>query len=95
MGEIQLLDGTRLPVGEDDPYSTMNAGITFSPADLLDRKLKDEYEAKALSDLVNMYFGSEMVYDQLRVFVNMYFDKQLEVVKAEIVSSSNGEDTGL
>lgn len=97
MAEIQLLDGSTIPLGED-PYGPVKAGIEFNSADVLGRRLKDETESKAFVDLVNMFFGSEFVYNSLRAFIEAYFETHLEIVKEhgeDIVPSSNGEDSRL
>lgn len=77
---------------EEDPYATITVGISFSPADILGRKIENEQEAEAFDYLSNKFIGSEFLYEHLKAFVRMHFDTALTEVKSReiIAPSSNG-----
>ncbi len=66
----------------EDKYKDLTIGLTFPTADVLGKSIIDDQEAEAYSYLVNKFFTSEFIYEQLKAFCVMHFETALKEVKA-------------
>lgn len=77
----------KIEVVDPDPFRDLSFLVTIPVAEVLGRSITEPFEAKVFQALVNQFYSSTILYDQLRIFVNTYFEQAKQDLKSE--------DTGL
>lgn len=63
-----------------DDFESFALRIDLNVSDIVGRNLSTSHEAEVFQFLVEKYYSSDVIYNQLQTFIRMYFDEALKLL---------------
>lgn len=75
------LDKKAVEATDPLPFKEISFMINFPVKEVIGRDITDDFEARVFQSLVNQFFSSSVVFNQMVVFVNTYFEQAKKDIK--------------